>query len=164
MGGSLYLGSDHIVLRTGAYLHFSHVELEVRTHGRQGRFSRENIWRPSYLDYASTPIAAPPAQHLTRTREKSLVTFARMDDGFGGAIRLAYRIEVPQELFWAMRTRSLRITCRAIFLEWQGQTVVSTEVVEADPVCVTVSHLQMRDYLGPSRCRGIPTRSPPLCW
>lgn len=158
MTGSLYLASDRWSPRLGTQLEFSHMELEVRTHGRQGRFSRENLWRPAYLDFASTPVTAMAAQHLTRTRDKSGVTFARLDNRCSDAIRVGYKVEIPQELFWAMRTRSLRITARAIFTEWRGRTVVSAEVVEADPVCVTVSHLQMRDYLSSNRWRGPPTR------
>ncbi|KAG8854422.1 hypothetical protein FRB96_007484 [Tulasnella sp. 330] len=158
MSGSLYIASDHWTHDSGAYLQFSHVELEIRTHGRQGRFSRENLWRPAYVDYASTPITAPTAQHLTRTKDRSLVSFARLDDRSSEAMRIGYKIGIPQELFRSMNTRSIRITCRAIFTEWKDNAVVSAEVVEADPVCVTVSQLQMRDYLSSVRWRGAANR------
>lgn len=143
LGGTLRVASDNILLRSGGTLHFSHFELEMKTHGRQGRFSRENIWTPSYFDYASTPIFTPAAQHLARTRTKTLTTFSPRKEGYG--VEVSYKIGLPQELFYVMRTRHIRLTARAIFLGWEGGSVVSTEVVEADPILVSVSHLRMAD-------------------
>ncbi|KAG8983936.1 hypothetical protein FRB93_006884 [Tulasnella sp. JGI-2019a] len=154
LSGSIYIASGHWAHDSGVHLQFSHVELEIRTHGRQGRFSRENLWRPAYVDYASTPVATPMAQHLSRTKDRSLVSFARLDDRSTETIRIGYKIGLPQELFRSMNTRSIRVTCRAIFTEWRDRAVVSAEVLEADPVCITVSHLQMRDYLSAARWRG----------
>lgn len=64
-----------------------------------------------------------------------------------GEVYLDYKIGLPQHLFWSMRTRNLRLTARAIFLEWRRNQVVETEVVEADPLIISVSLLQMADYV-----------------
>lgn len=64
-----------------------------------------------------------------------------------GEVYLDYKIGLPQHLFWSMRTRNLRLTARAIFLEWRRNQVVETEVVEADPLIISVSLLRMADYV-----------------
>lgn len=148
MTGHLFLASDRMVGRNGVHLSFSHFELEIKTHGRQGRFSRENLWNPSYLDYASTPIKAIPARHLARTRVMSAISFARSAGRtLGSSVEMAYKVDLPQELFAAMKTRCLRLTARAIFLEWKDHMVLSTEVAEAEPICVSASHLRMEDFV-----------------
>lgn len=145
LGGSLCVAADHILLQSGSALEFSHFELEIKTHGRQGRFSRENIWSPMYIDYASTPIFKPAAQHLARTRVKTFITFSTRKDGYG--VEVSYKIGLPQELFYVMRTRHIRLNARAIFLGWERGVVESTEVVEANPITVSVSHLRMSDCM-----------------
>ncbi|KAG8892799.1 hypothetical protein FRB99_002426 [Tulasnella sp. 403] len=147
LGGYLFVSSDQIPSQNGTPLDFSHFELEIKTHGRQGRFSRENIWSPSYIDYASTPIPEPAALHLSRTRVKSFISFASRKDSFAsGSVRMAFKVGLPQELFRIMRTRHLRLSARAIFLGWKGGVVTSTEVVEADPATISVSVLRMHEY------------------
>ncbi|KIO25841.1 hypothetical protein M407DRAFT_24798 [Tulasnella calospora MUT 4182] len=148
VSGSLRLPQDRITVpHSGDTLSFSHFELELKTHGHQGRHSRENIWSPSYIDYASTPIHSPQAQHLARTRARSYITFMHHRMSKEGEVYLDYKIGLPQHLFWTMRTRNLRLTARAIFLEWRRNQVVETEVIEADPMIISVSLLRMADYV-----------------
>ncbi|KAG8933036.1 hypothetical protein FRC01_011256 [Tulasnella sp. 417] len=148
VSGSLRLPQDRITVpHSGESLSFSHFELELKTHGHQGRHSRENIWSPSYIDYASTPIHSPQAQHLARTRARSFISFMHHRMSKEGEVHLDYKIGLPQHLFWTMRTRNLRLTARAIFLEWRRNQVVETEVIEADPMIISVSLLRMADYV-----------------
>lgn len=137
-------------MRSGAELVFSHFELEVKTHGRQGRYSRENMWSPSYIDFCSSPTTTPLTTHLARTRNRTGITWGpRTDHLHTGAIRSTYRVGIPEYLFRKMRTRLLRVSGRAVYVGVRRSVVYATEVIEADPIIVTMSHLRMmEDMLG----------------
>ncbi|KAG8957121.1 hypothetical protein FRC03_010514 [Tulasnella sp. 419] len=58
--GELHLPQTHVTLASHRHLVFSHFDLEIKSDGRQGRYSRENIWSPSYIDFSTSPFQPYP--------------------------------------------------------------------------------------------------------